>query len=448
MALPGMALVFLLLAYRDRRLWWVLAPLAGATVVLVMVGVEPFGRATRFVDDEWFSIMLERVPYVLLSHWDWRSVAESTLPVVALLIALQIGSAAERRLVRAVLVVAALGLAAAYLGGDLARNVLILNLQSWRALWLVALIGNLWAAVAALRLPAQSMGRQFLLIALACNVVERWMGAPPWCSAPVAVIALVAFLLERQTSGPLSLPLRLLSRGLVAAAIGVLGVVAWAAIPIRTATLGPLGPAVLAVGTIGGLVLMFLHTDRLQKRTRIMSAILAWVLLFAVVAVADQRSDWARFVEEGAAPKDLSAFLVDGDTVYWEGGLSLLWFSLQRPSYYSCDQGSGIMFFRGTAEEYRRRSEALQRLNTARLHHEGGRVCQANERPGENGSARRENLIAACRALPDLDVLVLIHDVPDAPSRQWRAPVPMQVRDRRTFSDHDTFHLFRCVDFR
>jgi hypothetical protein len=68
MALPGMALVFLVLANRDRRLWWALAPLAGATVVLVMVGVEPFGRATRFVDDEWFSIMLERVPYVLLSH--------------------------------------------------------------------------------------------------------------------------------------------------------------------------------------------------------------------------------------------------------------------------------------------------------------------------------------------------------------------------------------------
>ena len=61
------------------------------------------------------------------------------------------------------------------------------------------------------------------------------------------------------------------------------------------------------------------------------------------------------------------------------------------------------MFYPGTAAEFRRRSDALSVLNTADFADHPGRLCAVKRTPGEQGPASREQLEAACRALPELD---------------------------------------------
>jgi len=101
------------------------------------------------------------------------------------------------------------------------------------------------------------------------------------------------------------------------------------------------------------------------------------------------------------------------------------------------------MFFASTAAEYRRRTDALAGLNTADFADDGSGLCAAKGTPGDDGPATREQLAAACRALPELDALVLTRKVGDVPSAEWRAPPRLRVRTR-----HDTFHKYRCSDLR
>jgi hypothetical protein len=100
-------------------------------------------------------------------------------------------------------------------------------------------------------------------------------------------------------------------------------------------------------------------------------ALCAACMVFGAVLGWDQRTAWTAFVESSdAVPAELAGFVPDGATVYWEGGLELLWLRLKRPSYFSCAQAAGVMFFRGTAMAYAHRSESLGRCGRPAAEHE------------------------------------------------------------------------------
>jgi hypothetical protein len=149
----------------------------------------------------------------------------------------------------------------------------------------------------------------------------------------------------------------------------------------------------------------------------------------------------------------LAQFVSDTDNLYWEGDLSLLWFKLRRPSYYSCVQGAGAMFFRGTALEFRRRADGLAVLNTEDFSNDKRLQCPLKQNPDQQGPKSSDELRAACRALPDLGGMVLTTLVAGAPHTEWKAPVG-RVVERRTAAGGsrlertDTFYLYRCDDLR
>jgi hypothetical protein len=176
---------------------------------------------------------------------------------------------------------------------------------------------------------------------------------------------------------------------------------------------------------------------------------LGLAVLAAAIPVTDWRTGWTRFVEEEAVPADLASFLHDTGNTYWEGSFELLWLKLRRPSYYSCVQGTGSMFYPGTAHEYHRRGAALSGLDTADFARDADGDCTPKQNPLAYGPATRDQLVAACRALPDLDTLVLLHAVPGATGATWQSPVPYVLRGAGFVpAKISTFHKYRCAELR
>ena len=57
--------------------------------------------------------------------------------------------------------------------------------------------------------------------------------------------------------------------------------------------------------------------------------------------------------------------------------------------------------------------------------------------------------MTACRALPDLDTLVLLRAVPGATSATWQSPAPyVRVGVDLVPEKISTFHKYRCAELR
>jgi hypothetical protein len=163
----------------------------------------------------------------------------------------------------------------------------------------------------------------------------------------------------------------------------------------------------------------------------------------------DMRTPWAHFVEApDGAPAPLADLLPQNGTVYWESGLEMLWFRLQRASFFSCTQGAGALFFRGTAMNYRHREESFWPLHT-RDFGENVNCPKRDETPG--GRRTHVDLAAVCRREPALDYLVLARPVEDAEAKVWTSPVPFQdvevVDGKLVVFKTDKFYIYSCRDF-
>ncbi len=234
------------------------------------------------------------------------------------------------------------------------------------------------------------------------------------------------------------------------------------------------GSALAAVGAAGSLFFIapVLDLDTAFMREMAVMAPAAAVLLVAVLAprrrvgivvggvvvlalalgIADRRSDWMRYHATREVDAELRRLLPEGRSVYWESGVTFLWFALGRASYLSCVQGSASIFNRDLAIAYGRRHAVLAAMELAEFR--GVSVCRP--RPSE---ARRkaegepgERLAMACRKLPDLDLLVLDAELADVRHRTWTAPLARVDKvsrgggpERRSVR---RFHIYDCAQFR
>lgn len=211
MTLPGIVVVSLLAARAHRVVLILGFVLLTACLGLAFAGVDPFRRIFVTYDTEWWEIARERGAFTVVAAWtylDWLRPAPAVLvSAMALLHAAQGGRASADApgagALAIALVSAAASLAITWLGVDLARNLLVASVQPWRALWLLTLMANGWAAVLAQRLPAAAASRQFLIVALVISMIEVWLASTPISSVPVYAAALVAMLVEGKRQRPL-----------------------------------------------------------------------------------------------------------------------------------------------------------------------------------------------------------------------------------------------------
>jgi hypothetical protein len=455
--LPGLAFALLYFALANPRWWVAILCGAGAVLALVFAGFEPFNALRTVYDPAWFDIMKVRDAMALVTQWPGVVAFRIAAFLALVALAWALAEPRERRVLLCALIVGLGGVLVTYIGGDLAHDVLIVQIQPWRSLWLLALIANLYAVPSIERLAARQrvggLALEALLFADAQLVLAQFLPPNIVIAAP-ALVAATAVALRRmrvpQRPERIARAVNLILMTL-AAVLTLMFVQQFVAGGFAVLWPELVRPAMYSLAvTVLALALAALAYVQpgLPART------LPWFAA-ALVAVAlygwDARTPWTKFADDSApVPASLAAVLPENTSVYWEGGLEFLWLRLQRPQYFSCEQGTGALFFQQTALEWQRRATTIWPLRTADFTPRDF-LC-----PTPDNSAKAErapaDLANFCRDNPGLDDVILMRPVDGMDAKVWTSPVlysQVQVlNSKRAVYETNRFYVYTCIGLR
>ena len=448
-ALPGLAVGAVLLVGRDRR--WSLAVAAVAIAILAAAGlkVPVAARLTQPMDDVWLTLLRQRSTYLFPSLWPDASFGPIVVQATAVIVAATVTAPAVRALLLANLAVACLGLAASLLAGDLHASILIVQLQPWRALWLLAAFGNAALALSAVALWRRGPDARLVLAPLAL----LWLWSDHlWLVAPLAMLTLVWLAaVVRNAVPPASRLVRWALAGTVciiailtafeAASVGIaLARSAWAeggrmGWPMVVRLQIPTVPVVLAV-----LALALVAPARLSASCRY-GMIAAVAFGCAVTAWQwDGRSVERRMAERGGTDPALRAALGPsrGD-VMWVDEDTETWFVAGRSSFFNSVQGGPILFSRTLALDWAARAALARHLGLAR---EAAVSPWSGPHPRFDPIALRADAVALFCASPTRPAAVVAPGdqlgaaPPNWTASLWRPAAPF----RRPWADDEAIH--------
>ncbi|MEO8300433.1 MAG: hypothetical protein ABI608_01495 [Rhizomicrobium sp.] len=401
MTLPGIAVAFVYMAL-GRPIWWAaMGTGAGLTAALGLAGIAPFSNLFRTIDPEWFAVINVRSSHLLLTNWPAESFAQVFGVVAWAVAALFLAGPSHRRFLAAALMVGVGGLVCTYLGGDIAHNLLVVEIQSWRSIWLLQLVSRVYVPLVLMALLARTSLDSF-----------RW-------ATLLTVGLILAASVTRLVRNPHSADFTLSSLALVVAALAVMAV-------------------------------HLLLAEQKYRRIALVSVIAGFALIPVALSRWDVRSPWTRYVDSPEPPpKDITTLLPAGASVYWEGGIEMLWLRLKRPSYFSCEQGTGAVFYRETAMAYKRRAASFWPLRTSDFKQSADCLI-LDKRPKRNRT--RTGLQGVCAREPGLDYLVLTAPLDGVQPKVWKSPVRFQdihLMDGVYYANiTDRFYIYSCASVR
>lgn len=433
-ALPGGGLVLLMQPARVRVMGigvGLLAVLGGAAW-----GVDPLARLFQTFDPVWWESVLVLAGYALAPSWPALGWAK---PMVYAVLLAYVGwgthSAGWARTWARALLVLLLGLLATWWWACQSHNVLLVQLQVWRVLWLAQLLAPaLWVCV----LPAwprwnARVWAHVLLVAAALLSL----------SAPLTFVIWPALLVMHGRIGPWlegstwhrSLPV--LAGMILLMALAV----RWPAL-VYADTLNHINHLAHArwvswakepMVSLPVALLLFVGLSRARSRW-----VRAGLVSLALVPGVLSLSAWSDQVARAQRPLDdqtpLRQIVPEGALVYWDAGSDHTWFRLHRSQYASKLHGPNSLFSREAAMEFRRRLEVLARA---------GMIGAVPEVPDTHDDVKPDlqrwraqlefsatartleanNIVTLCQD-PILDYVLLSIDIPEADARVPYRDVP------------------------
>lgn len=370
---PLMALsaILILLVYQysfSTKLYRIALIGALAVALAACLGIAPFDRLLLVMNENWRQIALRKSPWLALENWtasDWALwvVAESTLILAWLSSACKL-----KRLFFAAIIVGLFSTILAFIGGSLLKNALLLQIQLWRALWLVQ-----W----------------FAFLAFAWLVNEYWHKSEFYKS--IILILISSWLMRGHEGGflaALTIPAwfwqkkhRTITTPLIVK-IGVylvfIQALAWYMAnavtnyelvkiydDISMTLQGFLEYGASTIVFVFFLSRRFFVFSRLPWITTISCAV-AGILLVLTVASWDHRrnSDFPRLSQSIDEFAEFKRLIPKSSTVYWEGnGAMYVWLILNKRSYVSDIQTAGVVFSEQNALEGLRRAKQVWPLS-------------------------------------------------------------------------------------
>ncbi len=336
----------------------------GLVIIALCAYALPEGRWGQF-DADWLTLVRHRSPYLFLSSWrldDWAGAAISIVTLLASSLALPVSQA--RHLAAAVAMTVLGGLALTLIACDWLHLVVFTQAQPWRWQWLGTI-------VAALLLPqtlrtlwtGDVAGRTGAVL-----LIAAWIFGPDTYGLAAAAASILA--LTQMHRLKLSE-----ARWMWYGAIGLLLIaILWRlasnleftdalymepTVPLwlrRLTSLVHDGSVPLAV-----IALAWACSRQPRGRAGLMMLGFAAMLLCAVLLPNTWRS-WSKKEyppELDARYSVLREHIPPGTDVFWPELPLAAWILLDRPSYLSMAQTSGMVFSRPTAFELQRRADAL-----------------------------------------------------------------------------------------
>ncbi len=353
------AVVAFMLPATGRR--WVGIVAAGLLALAWLMQLQPLPRLALQFDDAWWEVVDGRNAMILWQYWTLPQVSQAGLALLLLAdVYRRLSRSDATRKLAAGLAITSVSCAVIWIWASYERNVLILQVQPWRVLWMLNLlapvvwVATIWRASTALTLlPVSLVLLAWVMDSWAAffvGALALWLQAKPtlwelgsrrrWVTLLVAGLALVELFDVLSpllmSPSPMAEPSRLATR-----------LAPWFAEPM-----------LVMVTLLAALPVVFLRGAwRLA-----VSASAAGALLFSLAIW----SSWMAQPPADAAERALSlkaqSFIPPGATVWSDLGLPNTWFYLQRKHYASSAQGAGAQFDRNLALALKERLERLRRL--------------------------------------------------------------------------------------
>ncbi len=370
MTLPVM--FFLIIYHGPAQKKWAnrVAIIVVAVVLIAVLSIEPFNRLLQTMDSQWYQLTLQRSPFLEFTAWDitdWMPIifSESVLLTCWL--------AAESKLKKmffALIATSIIGIALNIIGVTLLKNTLLMQIQTWRWLWLLQ-----W----------------FTYFAFAWFSGEYWKRSE---SAGAIILVLICSWTMRESTGALIAPLAVgawawhVKRGYEQKLprliwIGVYLLLLQSGILFLLNMESNLRLAKLIYpennwihAFLGGsasiiIVSLFLLIWHIFKNNQViwkpaLALIISITAFFIVISAWDKRKPGS-FPPLLSNVKEFAEFrqiIPENSRVYWEDNNALnVWLLLNRSSYISEVQTAGIVFNRQTALEALRRNENIRPLS-------------------------------------------------------------------------------------
>jgi hypothetical protein len=380
------------------------------------------------MDPSWLDVVRERSQFVFLKFWRLQDWATNARPILSLSISVLVLHETQARTVgTAALLVGAAGLAIGFIAGTLGPVAIFLQGQAWRWIWVPETIGLLLLAPTLLRMwrdgargivcgalllggwtSSACEGCCWIAVALG---LWAWRGHVSARAIPymkVIAVGIGLFILSRLLHNGWAV----LWQPPGAGAAGYKGA------PLARAVLGAEGLP-LALALLAGFGI--LQSRSLAVRVSIALALGTVTALAAPSGLKDPRAEGfdaqvAEFADwRQAIPPGENVFVVPH---YYSAGFT--WFTLQRPSYLTVDQSSGVIFSRATATEIRRRSQILVPMEQPDWRLLSNRAAHGGKFDPRIPALTRERLLLICKD-PALNFVVAKEDVGFEPLRH-RSP--------------------------
>jgi hypothetical protein len=409
MALPGVLLLMCL--WVPSRIG-LLGAGAGILVSLVIalgaVLLPSAARVFTVMDADWFEVTRERSIFLFLQFWsvdDWKL---NVRPFITLTISvLAVSDPRIRRLGLAAMLVGATGLVVALIAGLIGPVAIMIQGQAWRWVWVTGFIAVLLLVPSVARVWRDDR----------CGPICAMLLIGGWTFAAVdgvlcLALSLLFWLMRDRLTARVAHYLRWAAAALCA--VIVIWVIAncWSISSVAHLVSGREPFAITSIKNfmeldmvspllVASLTYWIGRSKSAAAPAAISAALVALSVLAApgafkavgqigATATTAEFSDWRE-----AIPADSNVLVVPSPS-----SAAFAWFTLERPSYLSEDQSSGVVFSRQTELEVRRRSEAVlpvwdtnwKSWSAAHRHQSGSTMYDSQSRP-----LTRDGLIKMCR---------------------------------------------------
>jgi hypothetical protein len=370
MAMAGACALVCLYLGKPKPLFTGVLALGGLTALALAAFVMPPGEWGRF-DAGWLALVQNRSPYLFIAHWQLDDWSRAAVTLATLTVGLRVLPDHRARTLSLIALITVLtGLALTFIACDLLHLVLLTQLQPWRWQWLGTIVAAvlLPQMVCALWQNAPPENRTMERRTTALLLISAWVFA----SNPYALFASTAalatlVLLRKLKPGE--------ARWVYFGACGLLVIaVVWRLgsdleftdahyldpnIPLwirRASSFTHDGTAPIAA---------FSLAFWLARMQRGRAALLLLGGLAAAACATAFPQTWKSWTLREFSPQQVARFsgfrerIPPGSNVFWPESPVAVWVLLERPSYLSVIQTSGMVFSRRTAFELERRADAL-----------------------------------------------------------------------------------------
>jgi hypothetical protein len=366
MAFPGVLL--LLCLWVSPRTSAVAATAAVLLLFALSLNVSRPTSSLHYLvmDPDWLEVVRERSQFLFLQLWraaDWK---QNALPFLSLALSASVlDDPRARRLCGLAMLVGATGLAVALIASLTGPLTILLQGQAWRWVWLTGFVSALLLLPTVLELARR--GNSGILSAIL--MISAWT-IPAIDGATCMACALICWFWRGRINARAAAYLYWVNALLLGLIIAWVIDRCWSLGWSRSSVNGEpwpwvdvrelLGLKILSLAIVWSLASWL----KASRSTAALAMVCAMLLAVSVIVLQgslrdrDQEgtasqirefSDW-----QNAIPADASVFVAPA-----HNSPKFAWFTLQRPSYLTVDQSSGVVFSRATALEVRRRAEVL-----------------------------------------------------------------------------------------